>query len=149
MSLVTNYPMRAVAASEIVPLFGSAETALQYTGGDEPTALFYIYNPGEVAKAIQRDPTTLRRQGPLLADLKELAQQERQKIREQKKRDAKAAEKASKEAALVKRLEEAARAWIDSGTLKAVRYQCRCGQGKARELIDEAKRRGMIKVVSP
>jgi len=46
-----NYGLRNVTEKELVAAFGSAERALAVTGGDEPTALFYLNNPDLIADA--------------------------------------------------------------------------------------------------
>lgn len=44
----TNYGLRDVADPEIVAAFGSLAACLRVTGGDLPTILFYLANPGRI-----------------------------------------------------------------------------------------------------
>lgn len=63
----TDYPLTKPSAMDLIKLFGSADAALKYTGGQEKLACFYLANPDQRFKAQQVACVT----GPLTDALKD------------------------------------------------------------------------------
>lgn len=80
----TDYTLRKVNAAELIKLFGSADAALKYTGGQDKLACFYLANPDQRFKAQQVACVT----GPLTDALKDARRYERDRSREESKRAA-------------------------------------------------------------
>lgn len=49
----TDYPLTKPSAMDLIKLFGSADAALKYTGGQDKLACFYLANPDQRHKAQQ------------------------------------------------------------------------------------------------
>lgn len=56
MSVNTDYALRIPELSEIRDAYGSLRRAWAITGGDLPLVMFYLHNPGLVAKAVEVNP---------------------------------------------------------------------------------------------
>lgn len=80
----TDYPLTKPSAMDLIKLFGSADAALKYTGGQDKLACFYLANPDQRHKAQQVACVA----GPLTHALKEARRYERDRARDESKRAA-------------------------------------------------------------
>jgi hypothetical protein len=121
----TNYGIRPVTPEELAAVCGTARRAVEITGGDEATALFYLNNAELIPNAAPAKTYCLSGFG---ANLRALRDQQDEAER-----------KAKREALAVEQRRLAAQAWELKHSLAAVMKFCNVGRNTARRLVAELR----------
>jgi len=119
----TNYGMRPVDPAEIATVCGTARRAVEITGGDEATALFYLHNADLIPLALPAKNISLSDFGASLRALRD-EQEEYQRRTE-------------RQALIAEMKRKASEAWTEKHTYTAVMRACGVGRDKARRLVGD------------
>ena len=114
-----DYGIRPVTIPEIIKACGSARRALEITGGCEKLALFYLHNPEKIGAA---------------GEVSERETDMRDALKGRARDDAYGA-----------RVDAAAIAYSSAGTLASIQAAVKCGHPMARQLLESAHSRGLIR----
>lgn len=120
-----DYGMRPVLPEEIADVCGTARRAVEITGGDEATALFYLNNVGLISQARPAKNHCLSEFGAALRALRD--HQEETKRR------------AEREALAAEQRRLVSEAWAQKRTFAAVMRACGVGLVTAKRLVGEVQ----------